>query len=67
MRADLNNVLTLLRASRFPCDEILVQHHIFDLDAESLAVIYEISKDAARMKMNRCLEAAQKIVRKAGL
>ncbi len=65
-RSDLDYLLALLRASKPPCDEVLWQHFIFGLGDEELAVIYEISKDAARMKIQRCWKAARLIAKKHG-
>ncbi len=66
IRSDLEYLLVHLRASKFPCDEVLWQHFIFGLGAEELATVYEISKDAARMKIQRCWKAARLIAKKHG-
>ncbi len=66
IRSDLDYLLALLRASKFPCDEVLWQHFIFGLGDEELAVNYEISKNAARMKIERCWDAARKIAKRHG-
>lgn len=65
--ADLNHLLGVLAESRFPCNRILVDRFILGLDPEEIAMAYNVSKDAARMKVLRCLEAARKIAKKLKL
>jgi len=66
IHSDLRYLLALLRASKFPCDEVLWQHFIFGLGDEELAVIYGITKNAARMRIQRCWDAAKKIAKRHG-
>ncbi|MFO1458720.1 MAG: sigma-70 family RNA polymerase sigma factor [Verrucomicrobiota bacterium] len=62
--SDLQLLLELLRKSKFPCDEILKIHYLLGLSDTEIGRLYGISKDAARMKINRCLNAARVIARK---
>ena len=66
IRSDLDYLLAILRASKPPCDEILWKHFISGLGAEELGMELEISKDAARMKIQRCWKAARLIAKKHG-
>ena len=61
-RADLAHLLEILRHSQFPCDEVLWSHLVLGMDIGEIAAIYNVSYDAARMKINRCLKAAEALV-----
>lgn len=64
VKSDLAYLLALLRASKFPCDEILLLQFVFDLEDEEIGAVYGISKDAARMKARRCLDDAKLLAKK---
>jgi DNA-directed RNA polymerase specialized sigma24 family protein len=56
---DLDFLLTLLRKSKFPCDEVLWNHIVFGMNIEEIGFFYGVAYDAARMKIKRCFEAAR--------
>lgn len=58
-RLDLELLMRLLREAKFPCDEILWNHLVAGVEIDEIAGMYEMSYDAARMRIKRCLRAAQ--------
>ncbi len=61
---DLQLILGLLNASKFPCDQILSDHFLIGWEVEVLASGLGVSKDAMRMKIQRCLDEARRIAKK---
>ena len=64
VRADLEYALALLDASKPECQESLLLHHILGWSNEDLAVHFELEYDTIRMRLKRCLEAAQTLMAK---
>jgi len=62
--SDLALLNAVLLASKSTCREVLVAHFIEDLEHEVIASFYGTSKDAIRMKINRCLKEAKRIAKK---
>lgn len=58
-RRDLEDLLILLRQAKFPCDEVLRYVLLPGLEIADVAAVYDVSYDAARMKISRCLRAAE--------
>ncbi len=61
--SDLALLNAVLAASKSTCREVLVEHFIADLEYEEIASFYGTSKDAIRMKINRCLTEAKRIAK----
>lgn len=61
VKVDLEATLDLLRKVKPPCYDFLVLHYIQDLDYEEIAKITEMSYDAVRMKIRRCLALARRL------
>jgi RNA polymerase sigma-70 factor (ECF subfamily) len=57
---DLKYALELLEMSHPECREILWDHYILDRDIAEIAEELQLKYDAARMRINRCLETARK-------
>ena len=64
-KADLEYLLQWLRASKFPCDEILWNYIYLDKDIREIGEMYGLDYDAARMKITRCLKTAQELAKNA--
>ena len=64
LQSDLEYVLQLLRASKYPCDEMLKERYILGLKDIEIGALYGIDKEAARMRVNRCLETAQMLAKR---
>jgi RNA polymerase sigma factor (sigma-70 family) len=62
--SDLALLDAILAASKSTCRDVLVDHFIADLEYEVIASLYGTSKDAIRMKINRCLKEAKRIAKK---
>ena len=62
--SDVALLNAVLAASKSTCREVLVEHFIADLEYEVIASFYGTSKDAIRMKINRCLKEAKRIAKK---
>ena len=60
---DLRMLLSLLRAAKFPCDQILWEHIVLGWSYEEMAEVYQVEYDTMRMKVRRCLEAAQELAK----
>jgi RNA polymerase sigma factor (sigma-70 family) len=61
-RIDLEYAMKLLTASKPECYEYLWNHFVFGLDYDEIAEEQNVSYDAARMKIGRCLDEAQSLV-----
>jgi RNA polymerase sigma factor (sigma-70 family) len=62
-RLDLEYAMELLSHAKPPCYEYLWKHFIVGLDYGEIAAEYAIGYDAARMRIERCLELAQKLLK----
>jgi len=62
-RLDASLLLDLIQASKFPCGEVLWSYLGQGLEIEEIAGAYDVTYDAARMKIRRCLEAAQAVIK----
>gem|GEM_PF-3442922 len=62
--ADLEVLTAVFAASKSTCRRVLMEHFIADLEVKIIASFYGISKDAVRMKIERCLEDARRIAKK---
>jgi DNA-directed RNA polymerase specialized sigma24 family protein len=65
VRLDLGYALELLRASKPPCVELLWDYYVLGLDYDEMAALYQLTVDAVRMQIRRCLELAQTLVSQA--
>ncbi len=63
-RAELNLALELVGAADPACVDYLWEGIAYDLAFKDTGVLHGQSTDAARMRVNRCLELAQKLVSK---
>ena len=63
---DLEYALSLLEAAKPPCLDLLWDHFVLDRGYADLAEEPDESNDAVRMRINRCLELARKLVAKKG-
>jgi RNA polymerase sigma factor (sigma-70 family) len=64
-RADLEYAMSLLEAAKPPCRGLLWSHYIRGLDYVSVGKLYGIEGyDPVRVRINRCLELAMKLVAK---
>jgi RNA polymerase sigma factor (sigma-70 family) len=61
-RHDLDYAMKLLTASKPECYDYLWQHYVFGLDYAEIAEERNLSYDNARMKIGRCLDAAQTLM-----
>jgi RNA polymerase sigma factor (sigma-70 family) len=61
--SDMALLDAVLAASKSTCREVLVEFFIADLEYEQIAFLHDTSKDAVRMKINRCLEEAKRIAK----
>ena len=64
---DLDYVMKLLTASKPECFDFLWKHFVFGLDYADLADEQNLNYDAVRMKIGRCLETAQSLVKNMAL
>jgi RNA polymerase sigma factor (sigma-70 family) len=62
-RLELECAMELLSNAKPPCYEYLWKHYILGLDYGEIAAEYAIGYDAARMRIERCLELAQKLLK----
>lgn len=62
--ADLEDLQRLLKSLKFACGRLLVEFFLMDLEQDEIAVMYDVSKDAVRMKIHRCLQEAKRIAKK---
>lgn len=65
LRHDLEYAMNLLHNSAPPCYELLWNRFILECEHEEIGEAFGLSADAARMKVNRCLELAGKLMAKA--
>jgi hypothetical protein len=63
-RAELNLALELVGATDPACLDYLWERIAYDLAFKDIGVLHGQSMDAARMRVKRCLELAQKLVLK---
>lgn len=61
VKLDIELLLRVLREAKFPCDEILWSYMVAGMAIGEIAGMYSVSYDSARMKIRRCLEAAQSL------
>jgi len=61
-RHDLDYAMKLLTAAKPECGELLWQHYVLGFDYAEIAEERALKYDAARMKINRCLEDAKSLV-----
>jgi RNA polymerase sigma factor (sigma-70 family) len=61
-RMDLRQILKMLARTKPDCDEYLWQHYVFGLDYTEIAAQRQATPDGVRMRINRCLEEAQKLI-----
>ena len=61
-RLDLQHALKILAEAKPECSEFLWQHFVLGLDYSELAEERNLSYDNVRMKIGRCLEAAQELM-----
>lgn len=61
-RHDLAYAMKLLTATKPECSELLWQHYVLGFDYGEIAEERGLKYDAARMKINRCLEEAKSLV-----
>lgn len=61
-RVDLQDALKLLDAAKPECSEYLWQHYVLGFDYAEIAGQRELSYDAVRMKIGRCLEGAKSLI-----
>jgi RNA polymerase sigma factor (sigma-70 family) len=62
IRHDLEHAINLLTAAKPGCSELLWQHYVIGLDYGDLAEEQNVTYDAIRMKLGRCLEEARSLV-----
>ena len=60
---DLMLVLALLDASKVPCGQFLYEYYITGLEFKEIAAMIGVSVGAMRMKIARCLAAAERIAK----
>ena len=65
LRHDFEYAMNLLRNSAPPCYVLLWDRFILECEHEEIGEALGVSADAARMKVNRCLKLAGKLVAKA--
>ena len=61
-RLDCQEALRLLAESDPDCHEILWNHFILEVEISDIAEQLELKYDAARMRINRCLDNAQGLI-----
>jgi DNA-directed RNA polymerase specialized sigma24 family protein len=61
-RHDLEYAMSLLDNSKPECREFLWRHFVFGLDYAEIAEEQNVSYDAARMKIGRCLDEVKSLV-----
>jgi len=61
-RLDLQHALKILAEAKPECSEFLWQHFVLGLDYSELAEERQMSYDNVRMKIGRCLGAAQELM-----
>ncbi len=59
---DLKFALNLLEAAKAPCVDYLWMYHILGWTYEEIADSYALPYDTVRMKLERCLELAKKLI-----
>ena len=62
-RVDLQDAMKLLAAAKPECSEYLWQHYVLGFDYGEIAGEQNLTYDAVRMKIGRCLEEARSLVR----
>jgi RNA polymerase sigma factor (sigma-70 family) len=63
-KADLEVMLELLQSVKPPCRDLLWMRYIDELEYKMIGKAYRISAAAAKVRVYRCLELAQKLARK---
>jgi len=58
-RLDLEHAMELLTAAKPECRDVLWKRFVFGFDYAEIAAELQLTYDAARIKIGRCLEAAQ--------
>lgn len=61
-RIDLEYAMQLLKSVKPPCYDYLWTHYILQRDITEIARLFQVSYDAARMQIRRCLALAQSLV-----
>jgi RNA polymerase sigma factor (sigma-70 family) len=61
-RLDLEYAMQLLKSVKPPCYDYLWTHYILERDIAEIARLFQLSYDAARMQIKRCLKLAQSLV-----
>lgn len=61
-KVDFDDAIRLLRQAEPECLEYLWKHFVFGLGYQDIADDHALSYDGARMRVNRCLDAAQALV-----
>lgn len=61
-RLDLREAVKLLAAAKPGCDDYLWKYFVDDLDYDDIAAEENISDNAMRMRINRCLEEARALM-----
>ena len=61
-RLDLEHAMNLLSKAKPECLNLLWNHYVLGLDIQEIASQIGLKYDAARMKINRCLDAAQGLI-----
>lgn len=62
-RMDLDYAMKLLARAKPPCVDHLWAYYVEEVDLAEIAKQMQLSYDAARMQINRCLQLAQSLVR----
>jgi RNA polymerase sigma factor (sigma-70 family) len=60
-RLDLEDVMQLLKSVKPPCYHYLWTHYILERDIAEVARLFQLSYDAARMQIKRCLTLARSL------
>ena len=63
-RLDLEYAMNLLKATKPPCYGHLWNHYFLGWDYQEMAEIYQISYDAVKVTVRRCLQLAQALMAK---
>ena len=63
-RLDLEHAMKLLQTAKPPCYEHLWIHYILGWSYKEMAKAYQISYDAAKVTVRRCLQLAQELMAK---
>lgn len=61
-RVILNDALALLKAARPDCHDVIWKRFMLGFDIKEIADELGLASDAARMKINRCLEASRTLL-----